>query len=103
MYIYNVTVNVEEDIHDQWLQWMRTTHIPEMIATGKFTHAKMLKVLVEEETGGITYSIQYVTDSKGTLEKYYAEDASRLRQDGMSRFADKFVAFRTELEVIGEF
>ena len=103
MYIYNVTVNVEEDIHDQWLQWMRTTHIPEMIATGKFTHAKMLKVLVTEETGGITYSIQYLTDSKETLESYYAEDASRLRQDGMSRFAGKFVAFRTELEVVGEF
>lgn len=103
MYIYNVTINVEEDIHSQWLKWIREIHIPEMIATGKFTHAKMLRVMAIEETGGITYSIQYFTDSKETLEKYYTEDAPRLRQDGMHRFAGKFVAFRTELEVMDEF
>jgi len=103
MYIYNVTINIEEDCHDEWLSWMREIHIPEMMATGKFTGARMLKVMVEEETGGITYSIQYVTDSKATLEKYYKENAAQMRQDGINRFAGKFVAFRTELEFIDDY
>ena len=42
----------------------------------------MVKVLVEEEMGGTTYSIQYTTDSKETLQKYYDEDAPRLRDEG---------------------
>ncbi len=102
MYIYNVTINIEESVHDQWLAWMTETHIPDMLATGKFTAAKVCRVLVEEETGGLTYAIQYTTVDKKTLEKYYREDADRLRQESMKHFADKFVAFRTELEVINE-
>ncbi|NER12913.1 DUF4286 family protein [Leptobacterium flavescens] len=102
MYIYNVTINIDESVHDEWFSWMKDIHIPDMLATGKFSNARILKVLVEEEMGGITYSVQYITDSKKTLERYYAEDAPRMRQDGVNRFRDKFVAFRTELEIISE-
>ncbi|MDY8136941.1 DUF4286 family protein [Aquimarina sp. 2201CG5-10] len=101
MYIYNVTINIEETAHDEWLEWMKAEHIPNMIATGKFSKALLTKVLVEEEMGGITYSVQYTTNSKETLEQYYTEDAERLRAES-NRFAGKFVAFRTELEIISE-
>lgn len=100
MYIYNVTINIDESEHDHWLQWMKETHIPDMLATGKFTEAKMSRVMVEEELGGTTYSIQYTTPNRDTLRRYFDEDADRLRQDGLSRFEGKFVSFRTELELI---
>ncbi len=100
-HIYNVTINIEEDIHDRWLLWMKEEHIPDMLATGKFSAAKMCRVLVEEEMGGLTYAVQYTTDSKETLEKYYREDADRLRSKS-AIFAGKFVAFRTELQIISE-
>lgn len=101
MYIYNVTINIDESIHLAWLKWMKEEHIPAMLATGKFAKALMTRVLVEEEMGGVTYSIQYRTDSKETLQKYYAEDAETLRAQSKP-FEGKFVAFRTELEVIDE-
>lgn len=101
MFIYNVTINIEESAHDEWLDWMKNEHIPDMLSTGKFVKALMTKVMVEEEMGGITYSIQYTTDSKETLEKYYKENADELRSKS-NRFAGKFVAFRTELQVITE-
>ena len=102
MLIYNVTINIDDSVHDDWLNWMRDRHIPDMLATGKFSHAKMTKVLVDEEMGGTSYSIQYTTKDRNTLDAYYKEDAERLRKDGMKLFADKFVAFRTELEVISQ-
>ncbi|RKN82328.1 DUF4286 family protein [Ulvibacterium marinum] len=102
MYIYNVTTNIDESVHDEWLRWMKEIHIPDVLATGKFLNAKMSKVLVEEEMGGITYSVQFTTLNKETLEKYYAEDAQRLRADALKRFPNKFVSFRTELEIISE-
>jgi len=101
MYIYNVTINIEESAHDQWFEWMKNKHIPDMLSTGKFSKALMSKVLVEEEMGGITYAVQYTTQSKEVLQKYYDEDAERLRSEA-SRFAGKFVAFRTELEIMSE-
>jgi hypothetical protein len=103
MYIYNVTINIDESVHEQWLAWMQKTHIPEMMATGKFTQAKMCRVLIVEEMGGFTYSVQYSVNSKEILQKYYQEDAPRLRQDGLQLFSDKMLVFRTELEVISEY
>ncbi len=100
MYIYNVTINIEESAHEKWRQWMQEKHIPDMLATGKFTKALMSRVQVEEEMGGLTYSVQYTTDSKETLNKYYQEDANKLRKEVQQLFPNQFVAFRTELEVI---
>lgn len=102
MILYNVTINIHESVHDQWMTWMQEKHIKEVLATGKFFAARMVKVLIEEEMGGTTYSIQYTTDSKATLERYYQEDAPRLREEGLRMFGDKMLAFRTELEVISE-
>ena len=102
MYIYNVTTNIDESIHDQWLQWMKETHMLEVLATGKFSSAKMCKVLIEEEMGGYTYSVQYTVTDKETLQKYYTEDADKLRSKTAQLFSGKFVSFRTELEVISE-
>ena len=102
MIIYNVTTNIHESVHDQWLQWMQQKHIPEILATGKFSSARIVKVLIEEEMGGTTYSVQYTTDSKATLEKYYQEDAPAMREEGAKLFGDKMLTFRTELELISE-
>lgn len=102
MIIYNVTTNIDESVHDQWLTWMQQKHIPEVLATGKFSSARLTKVLIVEEMGGTTYSVQFTTDSKATLEKYYSQDAPRLRQEGQQLFGDKMIAFRTELELISD-
>ncbi len=102
MYIYNVTTNVAEEIHDKWLHWMKEKHIPDMLKTGKFSKAKISQVLIEEEMGGTTYAVQYTTDSLETLEKYYEQDAEKLRNEALHLFKDNIVAFRTELKVINE-
>ena len=101
MILYNVTINIEQSVHDQWLHWMQSKHINDVLASGKFTSARMVKVLIEEE-GSTTYSIQYTAENKEKLESYYREDAPRLRQEGLALFADKMLAFRTELQVISE-
>ncbi|AXG73828.1 DUF4286 family protein [Flavobacterium arcticum] len=103
MIIYNVTINIDDSVHDQWLTWIHEKHIPEMLQLGKFTEAKMVKVLVEEEMGGATYSIQFLTESKAMLERYYNEDAPRMREEGLKLFGDKMLAFRTELELLKQY
>lgn len=102
MIIYNVTINVDESIHEEWLEWIKE-HIPQVLSTGRFKEAKLTRVLVEEEMGGITYSVQYRALSREDLDYYYEHHADALRQDGLTRFADKILAFRTELEVIDEY
>jgi Domain of unknown function (DUF4286) len=99
MIIYNVTVNIEHDVHDEWLQWMRTKHIPDVMATGYFIEQKLCKVLVDEEQG-ITYSFQYTCKNMDDLKAYQKLHAPRLQKEVADKYANKFVAFRTLLEVI---
>lgn len=100
--IYNVTINIDDSVHEQWLLWIKE-HIPKVLATGKFESAKLTKILVEEELGGQSYSVQYQSYSRETLDAYYREDAEKLKAEGLKLFADKMLAFRTELEIVDEY
>tara|TARA_R110000787_G_scaffold17133_7_gene54084 strand:- start:5906 stop:6235 length:330 start_codon:yes stop_codon:yes gene_type:complete len=102
MYIYNVTINIDGSVHNEWLSWIQI-HIQDVLATGKFVSAKLTQVLVEEEMGGVTYSVQYTTNSREDLDEYYEVHAPELRNDGINKFADKMISFRTELKVVKEF
>ncbi len=96
--IYNVTVNIDHDVHDEWLEWMKSIHIPEVMKTGMFRHSKISRILAEEE-GGISYSVMYQCDSMEIFTRYEAEFAPTLRDEHSKKFQGKFVAFRTLLEV----
>ncbi|MDA8595795.1 MAG: DUF4286 family protein [Flavobacteriaceae bacterium] len=100
MYIYNVTVNIDANAEAEFVLWMQQTHLPAMLQTRKFTEAKMTLVHVEENIEGRTYSTQYSCNSKEDLEAYFKEDADQLREEMDKKFAGRYVAFRTELEII---
>lgn len=99
MIIYNVTVNIDDNVHGEWLNWMRGEHIPEVMATGYFLEHRFAKVLVEEQQG-TTYSIQYLAKNMHDLEEYQRDHAQRLQEKHSKKYEGKFVAFRTLLEVV---
>jgi hypothetical protein len=99
MYIYNVTVNISGDVHDEWLKWMREVHIPDVMKTGCFVSSRLVKVLnVDDE--GHTYSFQYTFKEMKDIERYQNQFGPALQADVKNRYADKFAAFRTLLEII---
>ena len=99
MILYNVTTSIEPAVADEWLNYMRATHIPEVMDTGFFIKSQLLRLLNEEE-GGITYAAQYYCISLEQLEEYQAICAPALRADMEKHFAGKYVSFRTLLEVV---
>lgn len=99
MIVYNVTVNIDADVQERWIEWMKEVHIPDVMATGLFLESRMLRVLADDE-GGITYAIQYTAADMDHYELYRTEHAPRLQAEMMKHFDGKFAAFRTLLEVI---
>ncbi len=101
MIIYNVTVKINLDAHDEWLLWMQETHIPDVMNTGLFESYKMARILGHDESDGITYATQFECPDMKTLQLYSTKHAPQLQEDVKKRFPDKFVAFRTLMEVVG--
>jgi hypothetical protein len=97
--IYNVTINVNDSIHLEWLQWMKKEHIPDMLKTGLFTGFRMSRLL-EVDDDGVTYSIQYYVRNMNEYNIYKKEYAAKFQQDALNKFKEGFSAFRTIMEVV---
>lgn len=100
MIIYNVTINIDNSVAADWLQWMQDVHIPDVMKTGMFLENHIFRVLADEDSGGKTYAIQYWCADLFTYEMYRDRFAPALQAEASKRYGDKFVAFRTLLEVV---
>ncbi len=100
MLVYNVTINVDDDIHDQWVDWITSEHIPDVIATKCFKNYSMHRMLSPEPEEGTTYVIQYVCDSVEDYERYQIEHAALLQNAHKEKFDGKFTAIRSLMEEV---
>ena len=99
MIIYNVTVNVDDDAHYKWLEWMQKDHIPAVLSTGLFSGYRICRLL-EVDDPGATYSVQYSCNSLIEYNEYKGKHAPALQKEMSAKFGDKCTAFRTLMEVV---
>ena len=102
MIIYNVTINVSDEIHDQWINWMKEDHIPKVLSTDLFVSASLNRIISNKDTG-TTYAVAYKIESLSLLQKYETEFAPKLRNEYGLKFLDKAPAFRTIMQVEDKF
>ena len=100
MLIYNVTTKVQDDVHEGWLKWLREEHIPEILETGCFTGAGILRLLEVDDNEGPTYAIQYKAETVQDYNRYIEEFAPRMRSKAFDKWGDKFIAFRSLMQVV---
>jgi hypothetical protein len=101
MITYNVTINIEDDVHQQWLSWMINKHIPDVMETKLFSDYKIMKIISrQEDETGQTFAIQYRAENIENYNIYQKDFAPQLQAETQKLFGGKFVAFRTLLEDI---
>ncbi len=101
MIIYNVTILIDSKRESEFIDWMQNKHLKDVLDTGLFSQAIFTRLLTETGTeDGVTYATQYYCESQEQLQKYYEEFAPRLRKEGINKFGEDMVGFRTELEVL---
>lgn len=100
MIIYNVTVKIDPSIEREWISWMKEEHIPDVLATGKFTESRFVRLLEVDESEGPTFSIQYSANSRGDYDDYIANYSADMRKKGTDRWGNLFIAFRTVMQVV---
>ena len=100
MFIYNVTIKVKAQIHQEWLTWLQEIHIPEILETGCFYDATILQLLEIDDTEGPTFAIQYKAESKSAYNQYLLKYADLLRQKSFDKWGDGFIAFRSFMQIV---
>jgi hypothetical protein len=100
MLLYNVTVTIDLDAHEDWRRWMLETHIPDVMITGMFISYRFNRLIGHEHTDSEIYSIQYAVKDMAHLVRYQNEFAPALQQEHRARYEGKYAVFRTVMEVI---
>ena len=93
--IYEVTVSVDREIADAFDAWL-AEHVREMLEIPGFLKAETFEI-EDDDVGRVRRVTHYYLASEEDLENYLAGPANAMRQSGIDRFADKFVASRRVL------
>ena len=60
----------------------------------------MLHLIEADDPEGITYAIQYHAESKSMYNRYIEKYSEEMREKGIEKWGDKFIAFRTLMQVV---
>lgn len=91
---------MDQSIEEQWLQWILREHIPEVMATNCFLRFHVARMLDQDESEESTYSIQYFAESKDDYNRYIEHFADVLRKKSFEKWGDRFMAFRSVMEIV---
>jgi hypothetical protein len=100
MLLYNVTTKVDRSIAEAWVSWANEEHIPDVVHTGCFSKAVLLRLLETDDAEGPTYAIQFYAESKALYNLYIEKYAGIMRQKSFDKWGDKFISFRSLMQFV---
>lgn len=98
MILYNITFNIEPEIKEEWLSWIKHEYLPYLMDTGSFLELKIFRLLNEIENQGLTYSVLCFSDSLEKVNTYLEVFAPKIVERHNQSFKYKHVSFMTILE-----
>jgi len=96
--IYEVTINVDREIVDQFDAWL-SDHVQEMLQISGISHAEVFEQ-EDDDQGRARRITQYFFASDADLEQYFSEQAEAMQQSAIDRFEGRFEAARRVLRHI---
>lgn len=100
MIIFNTTYNITHTVEQEWLQWMKTIHVPEIYTTQLISEVKILKLLTEIENQGVTYTCQLSFITMEDFLTYQMQFQDDLQEKHHDLFKGQYVSFRTLLKEV---
>lgn len=98
MYVYNLTLVIDANLNNQWLNWLESVYLPKVYATRNINSVRIFKILsVDTE---ITYAIHHETESPRNLLDFTTKDIPELQALSFDTFADKVLMFGTQLKEV---
>lgn len=97
---YLVTVHIDRDIADDWQDWMRRVHIPDVVDTGCFLRAWMCRQPEDDTDGRLAFRMVYLAESREEFQRYQNDFAAALQADHTERYEGRFKASRSLCDVL---
>jgi hypothetical protein len=100
MIIYNITFHIEEQIVNEYLDFLKKEYIPAATKSRALEHPRLCKVLAQTGDACLSYSLQFQVENADILNNWQQHTSNELQVGIIQRFADKVLGFTTLLEVV---
>ena len=100
MIIYNITMQVDWAVHDQWKEWLVSEYLPAFINTGLFSHYQLNILLEVNEEDGPTYAVQLYAKSAAQVYEFRELFLEEFQQRERTAWGDHAYSFGTIMQVI---
>ncbi len=91
MVTYEVKITIDPDVEDDWLNWMKMVHVPNVIATG---YIKSYQILIPLHDLEHTYLFQYQFGNMDDYTSYQEKHSPALREEVLELYDGKFQSQR---------
>lgn len=95
--ILNTTYLVGNEIEQRFLNWLRSTYVPEALETNLVFDARLMKVLTSEEEG-VSYSLQFSSKNVHDLNSFKKGFFSQKELAIREQFGERVLYFSTILK-----
>lgn len=101
MFIYNITVLIDESIEQNWLSWIKTNYVQAVMDTGFFQSGQVLQV-TDSPNEGLTFCLQFRTNEISALQSYQNLYAPKIEGEHQQAFVNQLVTFSSIMKIIDE-
>ena len=100
MLIYNTTFHTEDEEHNNFLDFIKNTYIPEAIKSN-FLHSPTLsRIFPHYEQRGVSYSLQFKVKNIEVLDLWIENEGKSLHHELKNKFGNKVAGFTTIMEEV---
>ncbi|MDR0537342.1 MAG: DUF4286 family protein [Tannerellaceae bacterium] len=101
MLSYNITFNIDDEIHAEAISYLRDVFIPSAISCGKLSKPQIWSISsISGECFGNNYALQFNVDTMESLADWIQTKEPRLMEDLREKFGETIVVFPTLLSAI---
>ena len=100
MVLYNITINIDNDREEEFIDWMKQEYLSRIMQTGLFYEKRFFRLLHDDGSGGVNFSAQFLAESMEDLEFFQAKYAPLLSEIIKEKFGSQFVSYRSVLESV---
>lgn len=100
MIVFNTTFHVEEEIHEEFVEYMLQHFIPMSTKSGLLTSPRLSRVFGKEEEPGHSFAMEFQVADLTTLERWNKEESGVVYAPLLEKFKEKMVGFSTLMQTI---
>jgi hypothetical protein len=100
MLLYNTSYLFDNKLESEFVEWMKAKFIPLLQETGTFSNSYFCKVMVAQEDGSLTYSLQLLFKSQEQFKKFLNSFEPRTNAVFNAKFQNLVICFSSLLQEV---